>query len=565
MSRAVRRPGPLRQPSLEALEDRSLLSASPAGLYAAPPADASPVGSGNTLSVAWRPNDTRYAEQWDYHNTGQLGGTVGADINAESAWSVTTGSMRTVVAVLDSGIDYTHPDLYLNIWINQKEIPPSRRANLIDIDGDGLITFRDLNDRRNQGAGKITDLDGDGRITGADLLRPMVKDAAGRDTGRGGWADGISNDGDKYVDDIIGWNFSNNNNNPMDAYGHGTHVAGTVGAVGNNGVGVTGVAWRTQLMPVRFFNGNGEATEDQYIAALEYSIAKGVKISVNSFTDSGYSAAMAAAVKKAQLAGQVYVAAAGNGGNNNDLSPTYPADFPYDNIISVGATDRKDALTPWSNYGKTAVDIAAPGVDVLSTNIGSYGFRSGTSMATPHVAGVVALVWALRPEWNYRQVINQVLGTGEDLLGLRGKVAHGRLDAGAAVRVPPRTGPQPSSATVTGTTPFGTFRPSSLSPAEFTPAGSLLFSPLTGARPWALQASAAPLMRAADVVIVPPPERREQPERRAIPPTSASRAVDWLFAEDPLLRKLREQEAGTALEPARPARAAAPAGELDDE
>src|SRR5262249_25770311 len=157
-------------------------------------------------------------------------------------------------------------------------------------------------------------------------------------------------------------------------------------------------------------------------------------------------------------------------------SPTYPAGFNYDNIISVGATDRKDALTPWSNRGVKSVDIAAPGVDVLSTNIGGYGIRSGTSMAAPHVAGVVALVWGLRPEWNYRQVINHVLGTGENLPGLRGLVAHGRLDAAAAVRVPPRSGPQPSSIRVTGTTTTGTIRPSSLSPAELRPETALLIS-----------------------------------------------------------------------------------------
>jgi subtilisin family serine protease len=553
MPHAVRRPAAPCQPSLEVLEDRSLLSAGP--LYAAPPGVGSSVAPVQ-LTAAWRPNDTRYPEQWDYANTGQRGGTVGADINAESAWNVITNTARTVVAVLDSGLDYTHEDLYLNVWLNQREIPATRRARLTDVNGDGLITFRDLNDWRNKGAGKITDLNGNGRIDGGDVLRPMVKNSSGQDTGNGGWADGASQDGDRWVDDLIGWNFSNNNTPPADAYGHGTHVSGTVGAVGNNGRGVTGVAWSVQLMPVRFFNGSGQATDQQYAAALEYSLAKGVKISVNSFT-SGYSAVIEAAVRKAHLAGQVYVAAAGNGGSNTDLSRSYPAGFSYDNIISVGATDRKDALTPWSNYGTASVDIAAPGVDVLSTNIGSYGFRSGTSMAAPHVAGVVALVWALRPEWNYRQVINHVLGTGEDLAGLRGKVARGRLDAGAAVRVPPRSGPQPSSTRVDGKTPFGTFRPASLGPAELTPGVALLLSPATGRTPRVFQASAVTTLP-ADVAVVKPPERRESTERRpAAPASAAQQAADWLFAVDPLLRRLRQQEAAAAEPP--PARASSAA------
>src|SRR5205814_904181 len=137
------------------------------------------------VSAAWIPNDPSFSQQWDMQNTGQAGGTPGADIHAPQAWSAVTGTYRTVVAVLDTGIDYDHPDLYQNVWLNQAEIPSSRRKNLIDVDGDGLITFADLNDSRNQGSFKITDVNHDGRIDAADVLAPMTRDSAGHDTGQG--------------------------------------------------------------------------------------------------------------------------------------------------------------------------------------------------------------------------------------------------------------------------------------------------------------------------------------------------------------------------------------------
>src|SRR5262249_33643162 len=175
------------------------------------------------------PNDPLFNQLWGLNNTGQDKGKAGDDIKPPAAWNVTKGSTKTVVAVIDTGIDYRHPDLYQNIWINQGEIPAAIRARLTDVDGDGIITFRDLNNPINQGPGKITDLNGNGYIDGGDLLFP---------TSKGGWANGISDDGDQYVDDIIGWDFANNDNNPLDDNNHGTHVAGILGATGNNGVGV---------------------------------------------------------------------------------------------------------------------------------------------------------------------------------------------------------------------------------------------------------------------------------------------------------------------------------------
>jgi subtilisin family serine protease len=394
-----------------------------------------------TVSSSWLPNDPKLSAQWDMHNTGQLGGTPGADVNAGAAWGITTGSMRTIVAVVDTGIDYTHPDLYENIWINQAEIPPSRRANLVDVDHDGLITFRDLNNPINQGPGKITDLNHNGYIDAGDILAPMIKNAQGGDSGLGGWADGIDHDHDGYVNDLVGWDFGDNNNKPLDANGHGTHVAGTIGAMGNNGVGVAGMNWNVQMMDLRIFNSQGTASISSAIAALDYSVAHGARISNDSWVGAGNSTLLQAAIARAQAKGAIFVAAAGNNAVNTDVSPEYPADFPLDNVVSVAATDQYGHLASFSNYGATSVDLAAPGVSILSTLPGgNYGYYTGTSMATPHVTGVIALVWGLRPEWNYHQVITWVLSTVHKLPGLQGKmVSGGMLDAGAAVKVPPRT------------------------------------------------------------------------------------------------------------------------------
>jgi subtilisin family serine protease/subtilisin-like proprotein convertase family protein len=402
---------------LEWLEDRTLLST-----------------TNDLLYVATVPNDPRFAEQWAHLNTGQSGRTANDDIRSTKAWDVTTGSRKVVVSVMDTGIDYNHPDLYRNIWLNQAEIPPSRKAKLLDIDGDGLITFADLNDTRNQGAFKITDLNRDGRITAADTLAPMGK-TAGADNGTGGWADGMSQNGDTYVDDLVGWNFVTNTNDPLDDYGHGTRVAGVIGATGNDGVGVAGVAWQVSLMPLKFMDSTGRGTISRFIAALNYAVAQGVKISNNSWIGANNDVNLLAALQNARAKGHIFVAAAGNNGRDIDQTPIYPASFAFDNVVTVAATDSNGQLTSYSNFGATSVDLAAPGQAILTTARNkSYTVVSGTSLSTPFVAGALALVWTKNPGWSYTQVINQVLKTVDPLPVLKGKTAAGgRLNLAAAV------------------------------------------------------------------------------------------------------------------------------------
>jgi subtilisin family serine protease/subtilisin-like proprotein convertase family protein len=356
-------------------------------------------------------------------------------INAQQAWNVTQGASDIIVAINDTGIDYTHPDLYQNIWINQSAIPPSRLKNLVDVDHDGFIDMRDLENPINQGPGKIEDLNHNGYIDAGDLLQPMTLDAQGHDTGLGGWVNPKTLDPvDGLVGDLIGWNFSANNNNPMDDNSHGTHVAGIIAGTGNDG-GTLGVAPHVQLMPIEFLDSTGHGSIGQFIQGLDYAVAHGARISNNSWTGADPSQALTDAINNARAHGMILVTAAGNDASNNDTTPVYPASFTQNNVIAVAATDQKNQLATFSNYGARSVDVAAPGVNLLSTvNGGDYGYKSGTSMATPVVAGVLALVWSEHPNWNYLQVIGQVEATVTKVSALRGKVATGGIvNAASAV------------------------------------------------------------------------------------------------------------------------------------
>jgi subtilisin family serine protease len=371
---------------------------------------------GNTPGVAYAepdylvhttltPNDTHYDQEYG------LG-----KINAPEAWNITTGSTKTVVAVLDTGVEYTHPDLYLNIWINQDEIPTAIRSELTDTDSDGLITFHDLNQSVNQGAGKITDLNGNGRIDGGDLL-----------DNSGGWENGSDDDSDGKVDDLIGWDFINNDNDPLDDEGHGTHVAGTIGAITNNATGVAGIAWNVQIAAMKFLGASGSGSTSGAIGSLNLAVANGIKISNNSWGGGGFSQALYNSLVAANNAGHVFVAAAGNFASDNDATAFYPANYDVANVVAVAATNNQDALASFSNYGVNSVDIAAPGSSIYSTyRNGGYASLSGTSMAAPHVTGVVALVRSLSPSLSVAGTVSRILAGADVISGLTTKVAGGR-------------------------------------------------------------------------------------------------------------------------------------------
>ena len=328
------------------------------------------------------PNDPKYTSLYGLNNTGQTGGTSNADINAPEAWDATTGSASTIVGVIDTGVDISHPDLRNNIWTNPGE-------------------------------------------SGTDAL------------GRNKATNGVDDDNNGYVDDVHGWDFLHNNNSVYDSGDgddHGTHVSGTIAAQGNNGIGVTGVNWRARIMPLKFIGPTGGYTSDAE-AAIHYAIDNGAKITNNSWGGGGYSQSLKDAITAAQNAGVLFVAAAGNNGTNNDASPSYPASFDNANIVSVAATDDKDALASFSNYGSTSVDLGAPGVGILSTLPGNtYGSYSGTSMASPHVAGVAALLKSADPSLGYGQIKSRILRSVDNVSSLQGKtVTGGRLDAAKAL------------------------------------------------------------------------------------------------------------------------------------
>ena len=286
-----------------------------------------------TVSDLIAPDDPNYTngDQW------QLNGTWG--INAPGAWNLTTGSDEVIVADADTGIAYNDPDLYDNVWINQAEIPASLLPNLTDIYNDGVITFTDLNNPTNQGAGKIVDTNGDGIITAADLLAS---------TSVGGWANGSTQDGDTSdPDDLVGWNFAANNNNPLDGNGHGTFTAGEIGAMTNNAIGVAGVDWNVQLMPVQFLDSSGSGSDTAAAEAIDYAVNHGAKV-INASWGGGTDSIIAAAIEYADQHNVIIVAAAGNSGTDDDNSSTFfsPASYSvdYPNLISVAATDSNGEL-----------------------------------------------------------------------------------------------------------------------------------------------------------------------------------------------------------------------------
>jgi len=309
------------------------------------------------------PNDPLFRNLWGLKNTGQTGGTANSDIDAVTAWDVTTGSENVIVAVIDTGIDYLHPDLAENIWTNTGEIPDN----------------------------------------------------------------GIDDDHNGFIDDIHGYDFVENDGNAMDEHSHGTHVAGTIGGRGNNGAGVTGINWQCRIMACRFLDEGGSGSIADAIEAINYAVENGAKVLSNSWGGGGYSSAMAAAITNAKNNGVLFVAAAGNDASNTDISPAYPACYVIDNVIAVAATNHSDELASFSNYGQSTVHLAAPGVSILSSVLdGEYSYYSGTSMATPHVSGVAALLLAQNPAMSLNELKSRLIWTGDPIPSLSTKTITGR-------------------------------------------------------------------------------------------------------------------------------------------
>lgn len=332
-------------------------------------------------ALATIPNDPHFSKLWGLRNTGQTGGTSDADIDAPEAWDIHTGSTNIVAAVIDSGIDYNHVDLQANIWTNPGE------------------------------------------------------------TGGGKETNGVDDDGNGYIDDWRGWNFVDGNNNPMDTFAdvfHGTHVAGTIGAKGNNGTGVVGVCWNVKLMALRWLNSSGSGTTANAISAIDYSTYNSAHVSNNSWGVPD-SASLLAAIDRARTNGKLFIASAGNDNRNNDNIPTYPASYDLDNVISVLATDHNDNRSPFSSYGLYSVDVGGPGgtdstqnnYNIYSTMQGNrYQYLAGTSMAAPHAAGLIALIKAHRPSLNWWQVKTILMKSVDPKSSLSGKcVTQGRINA----------------------------------------------------------------------------------------------------------------------------------------
>ena len=320
------------------------------------------------------PNDTNFSSLWGLHNTGQSGGVADVDIDAPEAWDTTTGDSELVVGVVDTGILYTHPDLASNMWTNPNEIA----GNNIDDDGNGV------------------------------------------------------------VDDIYGYNAITNSGNPLDDHAHGTHCAGTIAGTGNNSQGVVGVAYSVKLMALKFLSSSGSGSTADAIKSINYAVTMktehnvNIRVLSNSWGGGGFSSALQTSIQAANDAGIVFAAAAGNNSSNNDTTPTYPANYNVANVISVAAVDRTGTRASFTNFGASTVHIAAPGVSILSTVLSNgYASYNGTSMATPHVAGVAALVISENSDLTPTQVKSLLMDTSKRLDSLDGKVISGGMVSAA--------------------------------------------------------------------------------------------------------------------------------------
>lgn len=340
-----------------------------------PTAEARMVNTVNRLSEDSNvPNDPMFNEQWALSNTGQNGGKENADMSALKAWEKSKGSNKVVIAVLDTGVDYTHPDLVTNIWFRPDSIP--------QYTDDELGTFNDTR----------------------------------------------------------GFDAADNQSDPMDDNGHGTHCAGIIGAEGNNDEGIAGINWNVQIMPLKFLGKGGFGSTKDAIESINYAIDRkrnGVNIRIisASWGSTQYSKALEDAIRAAGEAGILFVAAAGNNSTDNDKRPHYPSNYDLPNVISVAALDRNDQLASFSNFGVKTVHIGAPGREIVSTWLkDDYREASGTSMATPYVAGTAALILANEPDLSVEKLREKVLKSVDKIDSLNGKVeSGGRINAAKAL------------------------------------------------------------------------------------------------------------------------------------
>lgn len=325
-----------------------------------------------TYSTFQSPQDEDFKKQWGLQNTGKNSGWIffpgkkGADINAVKAWEVTKGSKDIKIAIIDTGIDYNHIDLKENIMINDAELN-----------------------------GK----------------------------------EGVDDDGNGYIDDIYGYDFANNDSDPMDGHGHGTHCAGVIGA-SHNKIGIAGVMANVQMLPIKFLKDNGSGTLEGAVKSIDYAIKRGVNIMSNSWGGGGYSQALFDVIKVAQDKGILFVAAAGNSRNDNDKWPSYPASYELENVVSVGAMDGKGKRAGFSNYGAKSVHIFAPGDKIYSTVANNkYKKMSGTSMACPHISGVAGLLLSHDTKLDFRELKERLMDTATSSEDLDSQAASGLVNA----------------------------------------------------------------------------------------------------------------------------------------
>jgi subtilisin family serine protease len=342
------------------------------------------VEANQRVQASAAPNDPQFPAQWGLQNIGQAGGVPGADVKAPAAWDVQTGSPEIIVAVLDTGVDYTHPDLAANIWTNPGEIP----------------------------------------------------------------GNGADDDGNGHADDVYGFDFYNFRPDPKDDNGHGTHVAGVIGAVGNNGIGVAGVNWQVRIMSVKVLDFSGGGFLSDTISGLHYAVDMGARVVNMSLATDEYSQSLADAVAAAEQAGVLVVAAAGNTATNNDASPRYPAGLTNSNVIAVAATTPADQLASFSNSGPTSVLLGAPGAGIVSTvpatgqvccrDPSGYKALDGTSEAAAFVSGAAALLLAQDAARTPAQLKRLLWTSSDPVPGLAGRIASGgRLNVANALSCVP--------------------------------------------------------------------------------------------------------------------------------